>query len=108
MPITGKGDYSRAISDFDQAIQLKSDYALAHSSRGNAYAALGDYKRALADYDTAIHLDPGFPGAYFNRGFALSVVGRHTEAAADLSRCVKLSSDPDLRSRAEEILQRLG
>ena len=32
-----KGDYDRAIQDYDQAIRLKPDYAIAFNNRGDAY-----------------------------------------------------------------------
>ena len=47
--IADKGDYDRAIADFDQAIQLKPDYADAYYNRGIAYHDKGDYDRAIAD-----------------------------------------------------------
>ena len=64
----GKGDYDRAIADFDKAIQLKPDYADAYDNRGVAYGSKGDYDRAIADYDKAIQLKPDYADAYYNRG----------------------------------------
>src|SRR2546429_5742743 len=46
-----KGDYDRAIQDYDQAIRLKPDYPTAFNNRGDAYHAKGDYDRAIQDYD---------------------------------------------------------
>jgi tetratricopeptide (TPR) repeat protein len=53
-----KGDFDRAIQDYDQAIRLVPDYANAFNSRGVAYQAKGENERALQDYDQAIKLDP--------------------------------------------------
>jgi tetratricopeptide (TPR) repeat protein len=53
-----KGDYDRAIADYDQAIKLKAGYTDAYKSRGDAYEAKGDHARAIADYDLALQLDP--------------------------------------------------
>ena len=55
-----KGDYDRAIADYDRAIQLKPDYAEAYVNRGWAYNAKGDYDRAIADFDRAIQLKPDY------------------------------------------------
>ena len=52
----GKGNYDRAIRDYDKAIELKPDFAVAYSNRGVAYAKKGDYPRAVVDYDKAIEL----------------------------------------------------
>jgi tetratricopeptide (TPR) repeat protein len=53
-----KGEYDRAIADFDKAIKLKPKDAKAYSNRGNAYREKGDKERAIADYDKAIKLNP--------------------------------------------------
>ena len=56
--LRNKGDYDRAIADYDRAIQLKPDYADAYVGRGVAYGEKGDYDRAIADFDRAIQLKP--------------------------------------------------
>src|SRR5512132_1539917 len=53
-----KGDYVRAIADYDQAIKLNSDSALIFNNRGSAHQHKGDYERAIQDYEQAIRLDP--------------------------------------------------
>src|SRR5262249_2395559 len=52
-----KGDFDRAIADYDQAIRLNPKYALAYNNRGTAYRYKGDYDRAIVDYDQATELD---------------------------------------------------
>jgi tetratricopeptide (TPR) repeat protein len=42
--------YERAIQDYDQAIELDPDYALAYNNRGFAYQALGKTVEAGADF----------------------------------------------------------
>jgi tetratricopeptide (TPR) repeat protein len=51
-----KGQYERAIQDYDEAIRLRPNYAKAFNNRGNAYRKLGQNERAIEDYDEAIHL----------------------------------------------------
>src|SRR5262249_19284791 len=59
-----KGDYDRAIADFDQAIKLNPIFAQAVFNRGNAYDSKGEYDRAIKDYDRAIVLDPSYAKAF--------------------------------------------
>src|SRR6266853_2078262 len=60
-----KGDYDRAIQDFDQALQLNSNDAIAFFDRGLAFAHKGDYDRAIQDYDQALQLNPKFADAFY-------------------------------------------
>ena len=43
-----KGDYDRAITDFDKAIALNPNDVLAYSSRGVSYGHKDDFVRAIA------------------------------------------------------------
>jgi len=51
-----KGDYQRAIQDYDEAIRIDPDSALAFNNRGSAFQHMGNYARAIQDYDQAIRL----------------------------------------------------
>src|SRR5215475_9343965 len=52
----GKGQFDRAIQDYDEAIRLNPNNASAFFMRGNAYAGKDQYDRAIEDYDRAIRL----------------------------------------------------
>src|SRR5260221_74791 len=53
-----KGDYDRAIADYNQAIHLDAMNSYAYYNRGGAWAEKGDYDRAIADYKKAMRTDP--------------------------------------------------
>ena len=63
-----KGEYDRAIADYDRAIELVPNDATAYNNRGVAYGKKGDYDRAIRDYDQAIRLKPDHANAFINRG----------------------------------------
>ena len=48
-----KGDDDRAIADYNDAIRLDPNYALAYNNRAVAWQAKGDTARANADFDKA-------------------------------------------------------
>jgi tetratricopeptide (TPR) repeat protein len=48
--------------------------SIAHTNRGNAYAAKGDFDRAISDYDLAIKYNPSFSKPFNNRGVAVRPV----------------------------------
>jgi tetratricopeptide (TPR) repeat protein len=62
-------EYRLSLSDYNQAIALKPNFALAYNNRGVLKAVeLNDAQGALADYNQAIALDPNYANAYGARG----------------------------------------
>jgi lipoprotein NlpI len=88
-----KREYDRATQDYDRAIQLDPNSALAHNNRGTAYQHKGDYERALQDYDQAIRLDSTFAVAFSNRGRAYHFKENYAQAIRDYDQAIEL--DPD-------------
>ena len=56
-----KGEFDRAIADFDRAIALDPGNANYYDNRGNAWRDRGRLDRAVEDYDKAIELSPALP-----------------------------------------------
>jgi lipoprotein NlpI len=93
--------YSRAITDLDDAIRLQPKLAEPYNYRGRAKAFMGDDSGALADLDTAIKLDDNYGAAYANRGIAHEAQARHEKAIADLDKALQV--DPE---QSEALLYR--
>ncbi len=64
------GDYGQALLDFNQAIELDPQDAMAYFSRGWTFNSLGQYEQAIADFDHAHELDPNCKFDYMGRGSA--------------------------------------
>lgn len=67
------GDYRRALSDLNLAIQLDPMNAESFSLRAHANRELKDFPSALRDVDTALKIDDRLADPYFNRGCILSI-----------------------------------
>ncbi|MBW4695606.1 MAG: tetratricopeptide repeat protein [Lyngbya sp. HA4199-MV5] len=65
---TNQKDFEGAIVDFNQALQLKRDYALAYYHRGNAYTKINNIRAAIADYSQVILLKPNNAYVRYDRG----------------------------------------
>ena len=77
-----------AIEDFTKAIEHKSNYVIAYSNRGSAFAMLNQLDKAVEDYSRAIMLTPNNPRLYFMRGRLYKSMGKKNEACADLNKVV--------------------
>jgi tetratricopeptide (TPR) repeat protein len=79
-----KGEYDRALQDYEQAIRLNPSNATGYNNRGIIYRIKGEYPRAIADYDEAIWLKNGdFPAAYYNRALAYADKGEYELSLRD-------------------------
>jgi tetratricopeptide (TPR) repeat protein len=85
-----KGDYDRAIRDYNEAIRLDPKNAALYNNRGFAYHEKGDYDRAMRDYDDAIQLDASLAAAYVGRGLAYNRKGNYDRAIRELDEAIRL------------------
>jgi tetratricopeptide (TPR) repeat protein len=79
-----------AIDDFNQAIQINPNIALAYINRGNARSQLENVKEAMEDYNQALRLNPNLAQGYLNRGLTRRESGDEKGATADLQRASEL------------------
>src|SRR3974390_3350298 len=90
-----KGQFDRAIADFDEAIRLNPS-ADAFYNRANAYAELGESDRAIADFDKAIRLNPKSAAAIEKRAAVIAIKsgrgGEQTGAIADVDEATRLNA----------------
>ena len=89
-----EGRLEEAIAEYDEAIRLDPQDAVAQYSRGNFYLNLGQYEKAIHDFDEAIRLDPDLALAYNSRGDAYAYLGQYERAIHDFDETIRL--DPDL------------
>jgi tetratricopeptide (TPR) repeat protein len=61
-----KGQYDRAISDFNRAVEINPMYQKAYNNRGTTYRLIGQYDRAVSDFNKAVEINPIGAEAYNN------------------------------------------
>jgi len=88
-----KGNYDNAIYEFNQALQLRPDYADAFFGRGVAYAHKGNQDQAIIDYNRALQLKPDYPEIYEDRGMEYDRLGNYDQAIADFDHALQLKPD---------------
>jgi tetratricopeptide (TPR) repeat protein len=84
------GQYDRAIRNFDQAINLDSNYAEAFGGRCFARAVAGQLERALADCNRSLRLKPNSAEAFENRGLTYLKLGQYEKAINDYDTALKI------------------
>lgn len=75
-----KGDNTRAIQLYSEAIAVEPDDHSLYSNRSAAYASQRKYHHALKDADQCVRLKPDWPKGYARRGHAQYHLGRAEEA----------------------------
>ena len=86
-----KGDFDRAIVDFDRSIVLDPAYAKPHNNRGVALMRKGEHDLAIEAFGEAIRLNPNYGNAYANRGGAYVKKADYTRAVRDYDEALRLN-----------------
>ena len=109
--ILSEGGWVReAVSAYDMALRLKSDYAEAYYNRGTAKTLIGEYKAAIADFDEAIRLNPEFIEAHYNRSQTKVSLSQIKGARYDLEIALKLAEKREcdhIKSNIQQCLREL-
>jgi tetratricopeptide (TPR) repeat protein len=86
-----KGDYDRAIQDFDQSIRLNGSYAKPFNNRGVAYLKKGEYDLAIEAFGEAIKRNPDYGEAFANRAATHLKKNAYDRAAQDYDEAIRLN-----------------
>jgi tetratricopeptide (TPR) repeat protein len=85
-----KGQYDKAIADFNRALEISPKFAMAYNNRGNAYDSKGQYDKAISDFNKALELNPKYADAYYNRAIAYYFKKEYDNAWDDVNKAQDL------------------
>ena len=89
-------DYKGAIADYNKAIEINKQFALAYTNRGAAKRKSGDTQGAIADWTKVIEFIPksGLSGlSYRNRGVDKAWIEDHEGACVDWKEAASLGDE---------------
>jgi len=86
-----KGEYDRAISNYNKALEIDPRNDAVYLNRGNAYARKGQYDQAISDYGKALEIDPKKEAVYFFRGNANFNKKEYDQAISDYSKALEIN-----------------
>jgi Tfp pilus assembly protein PilF/4-amino-4-deoxy-L-arabinose transferase-like glycosyltransferase len=103
------GRTADAIREFQAAIQLYPDFALAHNDLGLIYGERGQLAEAATELEQAVRLDPTYAKAENNLGVILSRQGEAAQAAPHFERAIRLDPHyPDPHRNLAQMLAAAG
>jgi lipoprotein NlpI len=89
--LTNKGDFDRAIADFDAAIKADAKLTVAYYNRGIAWANKGEPDRAIANFDAVLRAEANNADALHSRGTEWMVKGEYRRALADFDMTLRVN-----------------
>jgi len=87
-----RGNFKKAIEQYNKILDIESDNFIALNNRANAYGELKDYQKAIDDYSRAIEINPDFSQAYKNRALIFNKQGRMDRAGQDFEKAKEIES----------------
>ncbi len=92
-----KGAYDTAIRDYNEAIRIIPDFAVALNNRAWAYFKSGRAAMGLDDVEKSLALDPSSPHTYDTRAHIRQWTGQPSAALADYERAMAFGGQRMIR-----------
>lgn len=106
---SNRGEYQKALTDFNDALIILPQYASIYNNRGLVYDRLHKYEDALTDFNHAIELEPSAI-AYYNRANLYFDKENLSDALSDYRMFLQLDTDNqyDLKEEVETIIKSIN
>jgi tetratricopeptide (TPR) repeat protein len=88
-----RGRLDKAMAHYQQALEIKPDYAEAHFNLGNALAGRGQVASAIIHYQKALEIKPDYAEAHNNLAVALAGRGQGDSAIAHWQKALDVKPD---------------
>jgi tetratricopeptide (TPR) repeat protein len=92
-----KGQYDSAISDYDSAIRINPDFAVALNNRAWAYFRSGRAQQGLPDVEKSLKLNPLSEHSWDTRAHIRQASGNFTGAFDDYEKAVQIGGERMIR-----------
>ena len=86
----------KALSVYQEIIQIDSAFKLAHYNTGYVYLVYKkEFDNAIEAFSKAIKIDPDYSEAVYNRGFANELAGKYESAKSDYQQVLRMKVNDD-------------
>ncbi|NEP72080.1 MAG: tetratricopeptide repeat protein [Okeania sp. SIO2G4] len=105
-----EGNLQDAKINYEIALQIDPNFAVAHYNRGMVLKEMGWFTEAIASYQKAIQLDSNYAEAYQNLGVVLLKVGQVQESLEAFGKAISLHEkyNPTEAKRIRQGLESMG
>jgi tetratricopeptide (TPR) repeat protein len=90
MALARTGRWQEASRHFEEALQIKPNYAEGHNNLGDTLIRQGNVQEAIVQFELALRIDPDNAGAHNNLGNALLRAGKLQEAVGHYQQALRL------------------
>jgi tetratricopeptide (TPR) repeat protein len=105
----GRGQFTKAVENFELALLIDPDYAEAHSNLGAAFQELVQFEAALRCYKRALMIKPDYVEAHSNLGNVLKNLGQLNAAVKSYEQALAIQPDhANVHSNLGDTLKELG
>ena len=89
----GLGQLDVAVTNYEEAISIKPDYAKAHFNLGGSLHELGQLKAAVKSYEKTLEIEPGYAEAYNNLGNVFKELKQNDAAVKSYKKALEFKPD---------------
>jgi tetratricopeptide (TPR) repeat protein len=93
LDLASRGQVDDAIAHFQQALEIKPDFAGAHNNLGVALAGRGQVDAAMTHFRKALELEPDYAGAHYNLANLLAARGETDAAMTHFRKALEIKPD---------------
>lgn len=97
-----KGDYQKALSYYEEALDLMPDFPRALHGKGRVYLKQGRYDKALIALEKAAEKSPNNPRILMDMGTAYRHVHEYNKAYKTFKKAASLADGTELEEEAEK------
>jgi len=91
--LRGRGEYIRAVQEYQKALELKPDSAEIHYNLGLAYYEQRIFDRAIQEFKRTIEINPNHSEAHNNLGTLYFNRGEYDNTFQEYQKAVKINPD---------------
>lgn len=99
-----KGDYQRAIENYQKALRFFPSYSLCYENLARAYEATKSFQAAIESYNKSISYGPNYPSPHFYLARLYLRLDRNDEAARELKLTMEIDPEGPYGKEAKRLL----